>query len=286
MSNNKSKFIKIISVFMGTVLLLTFFSKTIYNYNLPTVTITFRSQGKLVTTVEGSAQIEYLDSRNVYAEKDGRIDDVFVIVGQEIKKGQLLLTYEHDTEYIEQLMLDIQKKKQNINQLTESFDNNVLEGLNLRLAHEKEKILALETDIINTEADISAIENGTYFTQQKSEYEANISAIESGIYTSPKKSEYEASINAAENNLKTKELLYSAGAVSRSEVEEAENTLLMIQLQYEQYTQSELQSEKEKYRQYMQSEKESKIGLIKSKQEQIKNINENIFYLNLNWMMK
>lgn len=277
MSNNKSKFIKIISVFMGTVLLLTFFSKTIYNYNLPTVTVIFQAQGKLITTVEGNAPIEYADSHNIYAKKDGRIEDILVVTGQEINRGQLLLTYELDTEYIDQLTLDIQKKEQSINQLASGIDNARFIDLDLRLEHEKEKILDLKTEINSIEADISAIENGTYSNLKKSEYEANLSAIENGTYSNPRKSEFEANIRVAENNLKTKEVLYSAGALSRSEVVEAENGLLTAQLQYEQYIQSEIQSEKEKYDQYMKSEKESKNGLIKSKQEQIKSMNENIF---------
>ena len=123
MNNNNKKLIRAMGIFLGIVLFLTFFSKTIYNFNLPTVTVTLPTGGKLVDIVEGSAPITYADSHNIYAETDGRIKDVFVIAGQEVKKGQPLMELEIDMEQIGQLTLDVQKKRHDIELLIIKLSN-------------------------------------------------------------------------------------------------------------------------------------------------------------------
>ena len=66
---NSKKSIKGIGIFLGITLFLTFFSKTIYNFNLPPVTAVSLTGGKLVNTIEGTSIITYRDSYDVYAKK-------------------------------------------------------------------------------------------------------------------------------------------------------------------------------------------------------------------------
>ncbi|MDE6749271.1 MAG: hypothetical protein K2K21_09465, partial [Lachnospiraceae bacterium] len=63
-------------VFIGFVVitvLLTFFSKSLYSYRLPVVTVTSPKQGKLDFSVEGAAKISYAQSTPYYPEMDGKI---------------------------------------------------------------------------------------------------------------------------------------------------------------------------------------------------------------------
>lgn len=55
----KRNFAKAFGIFLGIVLVLTFFSKSIYNYRLPVVSIATPKQGKLSFTVEDTAEISY-----------------------------------------------------------------------------------------------------------------------------------------------------------------------------------------------------------------------------------
>lgn len=87
-------FAKVFGGFVGIVLLLTFFSKSIYNYQLPVVSVTAPKQGKLSFTVEGSAEVSYSSMESVYADVDGRVKEILVQPGDEVEKGQCLMKFE------------------------------------------------------------------------------------------------------------------------------------------------------------------------------------------------
>lgn len=82
------------SVFVGIVLLLTFFSKSIYNYQLPVVSVAVPKQGKLKFTVESSGEVSYSHMESVYADIDGRVKEILVQSGDEVEKGQCLMKFE------------------------------------------------------------------------------------------------------------------------------------------------------------------------------------------------
>lgn len=90
----KSSFAQLFGVFLGIVLVLTFFSKSIYNYRLPDVSIAMPKQGKLSFTVEDTAEISYSHVDSAYADIDGRVKDILVQAGDEVKKGQCLMQFE------------------------------------------------------------------------------------------------------------------------------------------------------------------------------------------------
>ena len=90
----KSNFTKVFVTFFGIVLLLTFFSKSIYNYQLPVVTISLPKQGKLNFTVEDTAEISYSHVDSIYAASDGRVKKIMVQAGDEVRKGQCLMKFE------------------------------------------------------------------------------------------------------------------------------------------------------------------------------------------------
>ncbi|WP_406241918.1 HlyD family efflux transporter periplasmic adaptor subunit [Tissierella carlieri] len=235
---NSKKSIKGIGIFLGITLFLTFFSKTIYNFNLPTVTAVSLTGGKLVNTIEGTSIITYRDSYDVYAKKEGIVKDVFIKPGDKVIKGQALIEFDLDKDYIEQLTLDIRRKEQDIKLLNMKLNNLKSKDL----SPQKGEIEKLNVEISDVEAEIDSIENGTYESLKKLEYEFNI--------------------DMAEKRLSDKKEQFNAGMTNRSELHEAENNLEMAKLQYEQY---------------IQSEKEAKNNLLKDKQEQLNRLYEKIF---------
>lgn len=87
-------FKEIFMVLMVVLLALTFLSKSLYNYRLPVVTAEFPVQGRLSFTVEGTSEFTYAYTDSVYADVDGKIRNILVKEGDEVKKGQLLMSIE------------------------------------------------------------------------------------------------------------------------------------------------------------------------------------------------
>lgn len=89
-----SKFGKVLGVFIGVVLLLTFLSKSIYNYQLPIVSVSMPKQGNMSFTIEGTAEVAYSRVNSKYADVDGRVKEILVKTGDEVHKGQCIMLLE------------------------------------------------------------------------------------------------------------------------------------------------------------------------------------------------
>lgn len=87
-------FAKVFGLFLGIVLLLTFFSKSIYNYQLPLVSASLPKQGNLSFTIEGTTEVSYSHVESIYADVDGRVKEILVQAGDEVQKGQILMQFE------------------------------------------------------------------------------------------------------------------------------------------------------------------------------------------------
>ncbi len=94
MEQKNKNFAKVFSGFAGIVLLLTFFSKSIYNYQLPVVSVAVPKQGNLSFTVESPGEVFYSNMESVYADVDGRVKEILVQSGDEVEEGQCLMKFE------------------------------------------------------------------------------------------------------------------------------------------------------------------------------------------------
>lgn len=90
----KNNFGKVFLIFIGIALLLTFLSKSIYNYQLPVVSASLPKQGNMSFTVEGTAEVSYSYVDSIYAEVDGRVKAILVQAGDEVQKGQCIMQLE------------------------------------------------------------------------------------------------------------------------------------------------------------------------------------------------
>lgn len=90
-------FCKWLSGFVFMVIVLTFFSKTIYNHNLPTATLTLAKQGVLSHDISGSSSVSYKDIWDIYPTENGRIREIFIENGDEITEEQVLMTITLDS---------------------------------------------------------------------------------------------------------------------------------------------------------------------------------------------
>lgn len=92
--SRKSNYIKVFVGLIVVLLVLTFLSKSFYNYRLPVVTASLPKQGKLAFSVEGKAELNYAYVDSVYADIDGRLREILVEKGEEVKNGQSLMRFE------------------------------------------------------------------------------------------------------------------------------------------------------------------------------------------------
>ena len=80
----------ILIIFLVILLLLTFFSNTILNHSLPTVSAQYASHGTITEKVRGSGTVAANQSYQITAESKRTVSSVSVKIGDEIKAGDKL----------------------------------------------------------------------------------------------------------------------------------------------------------------------------------------------------
>lgn len=94
MDKKTKSFMKAAVVFVAVVVVCTFFSKSLYNYRIPTVTVTSPKQGNLNLSVKGNTEIGYSNMGTVYCDVDGRVKCILVEAGEEVSVGQTVMQFE------------------------------------------------------------------------------------------------------------------------------------------------------------------------------------------------
>ncbi len=129
--------IKTIGILLfATLMILTFFSKTIYNHNLPVVVATTPLNGTLEKTETVKGIAEWADTVEVYADTGGYVEEIFAEEGDAVKKGQALarlsLTDEkrsanREKEFeLEQLEADIRNAEEDCSKLKTLYQEGAI----------------------------------------------------------------------------------------------------------------------------------------------------------------
>ena len=80
----------ILIIFLSVLLLLTFFSNTILNWSLPTVSAQYAGYGTITEKVRGTGYVTANHTYNVLAEGDRKVTKILVKSGDQIKAGDKL----------------------------------------------------------------------------------------------------------------------------------------------------------------------------------------------------
>lgn len=108
---------KLLIIFFGIMILLTFFSNTINNFTLPRVKVEYPSSGALVKEVFASGEIIPKASQSEYTALNTAVEKVYVKAGETVKKGQLVMsldktsamtTYRQEELNLQKLKLDME----------------------------------------------------------------------------------------------------------------------------------------------------------------------------------
>ena len=214
-----------LGIFFTIVLVLTFFSNTIYNYNLPLVTIEMPGKGKLVHKITGNSEIEYKDSYKIYSNIEGEIYEIYVNENQFVEKDDAIVKIIPKESDLDLLKQDIMKKENEIS-----------------LAHLKLDRLYEENKKYNEEIEI-----------QRSNMEDIETKGEVKIYKDKIK-------NAKEEYEKIKKL-YDIGAEPYSKVLAQENLIKELENEYDIFMNQEMETFNQSLSGFQSNSEDTKISI-------------------------
>lgn len=195
------------------IILLTFFSKTVYNYNLPTVTGALPGNGTLKKTETATGVVKWAEVEDIYSEISGKVDSIFVKEGDKVTKGQALVKLSFDEDEtnlkVKQLEIDrtkssadIESTKSKIDKLKKSIGDNGGDGaFDAELAAVKNKIAKAEE---NLEKQNDLYKSGMLTRKELEDAELELSSL-NNEYESLKRKKKEE-LEALQQELKTKSL--------------------------------------------------------------------------------
>ena len=145
-------------VILAVLLLLIFFSRTIYGYNLPVITSVKPENGRLSKLEISSGIVDYAEVENLYAAIGGKVEEVLVKEGDVVTGGQELYRISFDRDEAERKLREIQNSRNKL--LTDIQNINLrLERQNRHMAdlayetYEEEKLSTEELDAIQYRLD-------------------------------------------------------------------------------------------------------------------------------------
>lgn len=94
-------FKRAIIIFFGTMLIITFFSKTIQNLSLPNVVLSQPHSGILTYEITGFGNIVPKEAIKLYPNSTKKVKEIKVEVGEEVKKGQIIAILHNEASYPE-----------------------------------------------------------------------------------------------------------------------------------------------------------------------------------------
>jgi len=97
MEKRKQVILRLAAVWLGIILILTFFSNTIYAINLPNVAVSFISDGVISSTNRAEGVLDFAENRNFYADQAGLLHLSWQ-EGDRVESGDLLFSIHVDIE--------------------------------------------------------------------------------------------------------------------------------------------------------------------------------------------
>ncbi len=99
------------AVFLAVLLVLIFFSRTIYGYNRPVITAVKPENGRLSKLETSSGIADWSEVENLYAAVGGVVEEVLVKEGDAVTKGQALYRLSFDKDEVERKLREIQNSR-------------------------------------------------------------------------------------------------------------------------------------------------------------------------------
>jgi len=201
MDNPKSLIIKLSAGFLSVLLFLTFFSSTIATLNLPGVVVGSPSPGVVFTTFRSFADVEFAEVDVLFAEDAGRINFA-VGAGDRVSYGDVLFTIEADSEELRDRLEDEQSR---------------LEATLVNLARARGDLAFEQSRLAQLAPE--APRPTTIHPPDTSRFEHEARRLE-------------AEIQRAENEYSTNTLLFAAGGITQSQLDDSAHRLSQLRENY------------------------------------------------------
>ncbi len=171
----KKLIIKISAVFLGVLVLLTFFSNTINNFSLPRVTVEEPISGGLNKDVTGEGAVEEKETVKAYTQSSRQVLEVYTKVGSKVKKGDPIMKLDKQAlqNTLTQELLLLEKSKLSLEKLVNSATQENLVSYQRSIKAAKDKMLQAEKNLKSVKElyDIGA-EAKANFDKAQMEYDS------------------------------------------------------------------------------------------------------------------
>jgi len=134
---------KVGAIFLALIILLIFFSRTIYEHNLPRVTAVRPQTGRLSKLEVSRGVAAHAEVENIFAMVTGTAHDVLVREGEAVEAGQALLHLSFDRANAERRLADLQNSRDRI--------ANDIQNLNLQIDRVNRQINTLLSETYEAE---------------------------------------------------------------------------------------------------------------------------------------
>jgi len=239
MDKRKILIIKLSGALTALLLLLTFFSNTIHNLNVPGVVVGARGTGVTSSITRSEGLLEFPDNIGIYAEYSGR----FVLAafnGDRVDEGDLLFTIHADVD-------------------------NILERLetdNDRLARVLLNRTRNQTELAQAQSQLATLSPAPFLAREIAMPDLSTFDHE--------ETRLAAEIDRARDHLATQQILFNAGGIAQAALTEATHRLETLEAQRERNAQSRAIIMENYQRNLATAEEENRIS-----QEQISRNLEN-----------
>ena len=196
------------AVIFALLVLLLFFSKTIYTYNLPEVTGTKPARGSLSKLEISSGIALWAETETLYAACAGAAGRVFVREGDKVEKGDVLFEMDFD---IASARRRLAETNNNISKLQTD-----IRGLSSKLNSIREALASENSESVAENTD-------DFLENQRAESARNVSGQE-GLIT--------LEINRAKIALQNAQFYFELGSQSRNDLLNAQNNLMSLLYKY------------------------------------------------------
>ncbi|AOY78030.1 HlyD family secretion protein [Clostridium formicaceticum] len=145
----KKVFGKAIVIFFMSMLIITFFSKTIQNIFLPVVAVSRPYSGILTYETVGTGTIIPRETLNIYPDSTKRIKEIKVEAGEKVKKGQviaILYNQVSNNKLLEE-EINLRKLETNLEKLLLQTKDTQIEILELEIEKTLERVNKLQEDL-------------------------------------------------------------------------------------------------------------------------------------------
>ncbi len=148
--NRKKKILNLAKIFLGIIIVLTFFSKSFYSWTLPKVRAENIGAGSLTKEIIGEGIVEVKDRIEHYVSVTAQIKEVKVHVGDRVRKGDIIMVLAK-----EDIEKELERKNIELSELKLEYDNilsnkeiNSINTYNQRLKELEEDLSYKEKDLV------------------------------------------------------------------------------------------------------------------------------------------